>query len=40
MFVIRFNSFIKYDEAEIIRDRARFERLSKDWKTLGGSSAQ
>lgn len=29
---------MKYDEADYIRDRAEFERLSKDWKTLGGSA--
>jgi len=31
---------IKYDEADYIRDRAEFERISKGWKNLGGSSAQ
>jgi hypothetical protein len=30
---------IKYDEADYIRDRAEFERLSKAWNGLGGSSA-
>ena len=29
---------IKYDEADYIRDRSEFERVSKDWKTLGGSA--
>ena len=29
---------IKYDEADYIRDRAEFERVSKDWKGLGGSA--
>ncbi len=28
----------KYDEADYIRDRAEFERISKDWNDLGGSS--
>lgn len=31
---------IKYDEADYIRDREEFERISKDWKNLGGSSAR
>ena len=31
---------IQYDEADYIRDRSEFERLSKEWKTLGGSSAR
>jgi hypothetical protein len=29
---------IKYDEKDYIRDRAEFEKISKDWKTLGGSA--
>jgi hypothetical protein len=29
---------IRYDEKDYIRDRAEFERVSKGWKTLGGSS--
>ena len=29
---------IQYDEADYIRDRAEFERVSKGWKTLGGSA--
>ena len=29
---------IKYDEADYIRDRAEFDKLSKHWKNLGGSS--
>ena len=29
---------IKYDEADYIRDRAEFERISKGWKNLGGSA--
>ena len=29
---------MKYDEADYIRDRSEFERLSKGWKNLGGSS--
>ncbi len=28
---------IQYDEADYIRDRAEFERVSKGWKNLGGS---
>jgi hypothetical protein len=31
---------IKYDEADYIRDRAEFERIARDWKGLGGSSAR
>ena len=31
---------IKYDEADYIRDRSEFERVSKDWKTLGGSASR
>ncbi len=31
---------IKYDEADYIRDRADFERVSKGWADLGGSAAQ
>lgn len=30
---------IRYDEKDYIRDRTEFERVAKDWKTLGGSSA-
>lgn len=30
---------IKYDEADYIRDRSEFERLSEDWNGLGGSSS-
>ena len=30
---------IKYGEADYIRDRAEFERASRDWKGLGGSSS-
>ncbi|MBC8206971.1 MAG: FdtA/QdtA family cupin domain-containing protein [Kiritimatiellaeota bacterium] len=29
---------IKYNEADYIRDREEFERVSKHWKTLGGSA--
>ena len=29
---------MKYDEADYIRDRAEFERLSRGWKNLGGSA--
>ena len=29
---------IKYDEADYIRDRAEFERVSMDWETFGGSA--
>lgn len=29
---------MKYDEADYIRDRTEFERLSKDWSGLGGSA--
>jgi hypothetical protein len=31
---------IKYDEADYIRDRAEFERIAKEWDSLGGSAAQ
>ncbi len=31
---------MKYDEADYIRDRAEFERVSKHWKNLGGSSGE
>jgi hypothetical protein len=31
---------IKYDEADYIRDRAEFERISKGWNDLGGSAAR
>ena len=31
---------IKYDEADYIRDRTEFERISKDWKNLGGSALE
>ena len=30
---------IQYNEADYIRDRTEFERISKHWKTFGGSSA-
>ena len=31
---------IRYAEADYIRDRAEFDRLSKDWNGLGGSAAR
>ena len=31
---------IRYDEADYIRDRSEFERVSKDWKNPGGSSGR
>jgi hypothetical protein len=31
---------IPYDEDDYIRDRVEFEKISKGWKTLGGSAAQ
>jgi len=31
---------IKYDEKDYIRDRAEFERISRDWINLGGSCAR